>query len=121
MSDTIDRPIRCPYAEQDSEIDCDPYRIMELLNDDDARAVYLYVEEPATVRDIVEALDLPQSTAYRKVENLREAGLISRLNERSRTGTPAHYVQAMDRVSVTYDDPLRIECTFSGQTLYCEP
>ncbi|WP_226005302.1 ArsR/SmtB family transcription factor [Natrinema salinisoli] len=121
MSNTADRPTRCPRIEQDGEIGCDPHRIMELLSDDDARAVYLLVEEPATVRDVSDELDLPQSTAYRKVEHLREAGLISRLNERSRTGTPAHYVQAMDHVSVTYDDPLRIECACNGNVLYCEP
>ncbi|MBZ6494893.1 helix-turn-helix domain-containing protein [Natrinema longum] len=121
MCETADQPTRCPRIERDGEIGCNPHRIMELLNDDDARAVYLFVEEPATVRDISEALDIPQSTTYRKVESLTEAGLISQLNDRSRTGTPGHYVQAMDRVSVTYDDPLRIECTCNGNVLYCEP
>ncbi len=100
---------------------CNPDRVMELLTDDDARAAYLYAAEPVTVSEIAEALDIPQSTAYRKVENLQEAGLLSQLNERSRTGTPAHYTQAMEHVTVTYDDPLRIECECNGRTLYCEP
>ncbi|SER54474.1 winged helix-turn-helix domain-containing protein [Natrinema salaciae] len=121
MSDTVDQPTRCPRIERDGELGCDPHRIVTLLNDDDARAVYLYAEEPATVSQIAEAVGLPQSTAYRKVENLQEAGLLSQLNDRSRTGTPAHYVRAMDHVSVTYDDPLRIECTCNGRPLYCEP
>ncbi|AFO59414.1 MULTISPECIES: helix-turn-helix domain-containing protein [Natrinema] len=121
MGDTVDQPSRCPRIDRDGELGCDPHRIMDLLSDDDARAVFLYAEEPATVSDISEALDLPQSTAYRKVEELHEAGLLSQLNERSRTGTPGHYVRAMDHVSVTYDEPLRIECTCNGRLLYCEP
>ncbi|QCS43794.1 helix-turn-helix domain-containing protein [Natrinema versiforme] len=121
MSDGSDHPRPCPRLEQDGELGCHPRRVVDLLADDDARAMYLYAEEPETVSEISEAVELPQSTAYRKVENLREAGLLSRLNDRSRTGTPAHYVQAMDHVSVTYDDPLRIECECNGRPLYCEP
>lgn len=121
MSDTVEEPIRCPRAERDGELGCEPRLIMDLLNDDDARAVYLFVEEPTTVPEIADALDLPKSTAYRKVESLRDAGLIRQLNRRSQGGLPAHYVQAIDHVSVTYDDPLRIECTQHGKTLYCEP
>ncbi|QLG50564.1 helix-turn-helix domain-containing protein [Natrinema halophilum] len=121
MSDTVEEPTRCPRAERDGELGCEPRRIMDLLNDDDARSVYLSVEEPTTVREIADTLELPQSTAYRKVENLREAGLIRQLNQRSQGGLPAHYVQAIEHVSVTYDDPLRIECAQHGKTLYCEP
>jgi hypothetical protein len=121
MSDTVDRPTECPRADRDGEIGCDPQRIIDLLNDDDARDVYLHVDTPATVPDVAAALELPQSTAYRKVEQLREAGLIRQLNPRSKGGSPAHYVRAFDHVSVTYDDPLRIECARDGTTLYCEP
>ncbi|MFB1066061.1 helix-turn-helix domain-containing protein [Natrinema sp. H-ect4] len=121
MSNTVEEPTLCPRAERDGELGCNPTRIIELLSEDDARAVYLAVEEPTTVSEIADALELPQSTAYRKVENLHEAGLIRQLNERSKGGLPAHYVQAIDHVSVTYDDPLRIECAQHGKTLYCEP
>ncbi|OAQ53493.1 transcriptional regulator [Natrinema mahii] len=120
MNESAEQPTRCPRKGRDGVMGCDPYRVMDLLNDDDARAAYLYAEEPTTVNEIAEELDIPQSTAYRKVENLQEAGLLSQLNERSRTGMPAHYTQAMDHVSVTYDDPLRIECECNGKTLYCE-
>ncbi|WP_254763015.1 winged helix-turn-helix domain-containing protein [Natrinema marinum] len=121
MSNAIEEPTRCPRAERDGELGCVPALIIELLSDEDARAVYLSVEEPTTVPEIAEALELPQSTAYRKVENLREAGLIRQLNERSQGGLPAHYVQAIEHVTVTYDEPLRIECAHHGKTLYCEP
>ncbi|GAB3673329.1 helix-turn-helix domain-containing protein [Halopiger thermotolerans] len=121
MTDTVDDPTACARAERDGELGCNPELLIELLNDDDARAIYLHLEEPSTVGDLADELDLPQSTAYRKVQNLHEAGLISRLNERSRSGVPSHYVQAIDHVTVTYDDPLRIECVRKGMTLYCEP
>lgn len=121
MTDTTDQSTPCALADRDGPIGCDPQLLVELLNDDDARAVYLFVETPATVGDVADALELSQSTAYRKVERLCDAGLITQLNERSRSGSPAHYVQAIDRVSVTYDDPMRIECAKNGATLYCEP
>ncbi|MFP8952056.1 helix-turn-helix domain-containing protein [Natrialbaceae archaeon A-arb3/5] len=118
MSNTATEP--CPRVNQDGEFGCEPLLIIELLADDDARAVYLAFEEPKTVNEIAETLELPQSTAYRKVETLREAGLIRRLNEHSKGGLAAHYIQSIETVSVTYDEPLRIECVHHGKTLYCE-
>ncbi|MFC4544009.1 helix-turn-helix domain-containing protein [Halosolutus amylolyticus] len=121
MSETVDDQPRCTYAERDGPMGCNPQAIIELLATDDSREVYLQATEPVTVPEIAEELDLPQSTAYRKVEELQEAGLLRQLNERSQGGLPAHYIQSMDAVSVTYDDPLRIECSRSGTTLWCEP
>ncbi|WP_265110086.1 winged helix-turn-helix domain-containing protein [Halosolutus halophilus] len=121
MSETADNRPRCTYAEQDGPMGCDPHSIIELLAAGDTRDVYLRAEEPVTVREIAEELDLPRSTAYRKVERLQEAGLLRQLNERSKGGLPAHYVQSMDAVSVTYDDPVQIECSRNGATLWCEP
>lgn len=122
MTDTVDDPdpTPCVRAEREGELGCNPQLLVELLNDDDARVIYLFLEEPATVGDVSDELDLPQSTAYRKVENLHEAGLLSQLNEHDRTGVPSYYVQAIDHVTVTYGDPLRIECVRNGVTLYCE-
>ncbi|RKD89159.1 helix-turn-helix domain-containing protein [Halopiger aswanensis] len=121
MTDTVNESTACARAGRDGALGCNPKQLIELLNDDDAREIYLFLEDPATVSDIADELDLPQSTAYRKVENLHDAGLISQLNEHSRSGVPSHYVQAIDHVTVTYDDPLRIECVRNGMTLYCEP
>jgi len=59
MSNTVEEPTLCPRAERDGELGCNPTRIIELLSEDDARAVYLAVEEPTTVSEIADALELP--------------------------------------------------------------
>lgn len=120
MSEIADQPRPCARAERDGD-GCEPQRVVALLADDETRAVYRYFERPATVRDAAESLEIPTSTAYRTVARLDEVGLIRTLGPKSRGGEPTHYVQSIDRVSVTYDDPLRIECARNGMTLYCEP
>ncbi|MFD1565660.1 helix-turn-helix domain-containing protein [Haloarchaeobius amylolyticus] len=119
MSETAEQLTPCTRAQRDDELGCNPDQIIELLSDDDARAVFLSAEEPTTVGEVSEEHDLPASTAYRKVEQLHESGLLTQLNRQSGE-TPAYYVRSIDHVSVTYDEPLRIECTRKGKTLYCE-
>lgn len=121
MSSTAGQRIRCANVDRQGPSECDPDLIVETLTDDDSRAMYLYATTPVTVRELSEELDLPLSTAYRKVETLQEAGLLMQINEQSRSGYPSHYVRSIERVRVTYDDPMRIECTRNGTTLYCEP
>ncbi|ADB59454.1 hypothetical protein Htur_0556 [Haloterrigena turkmenica DSM 5511] len=121
MSDTTTETTACARAERDGPLGCTPRRIVELLTDDDARAIYRYLDEPAPVREVSEALDLPLSTTYRKVEALCDAGLLTELEGQTGGDVPAHYVRALEHVSVTYGDPLRIECAKNGTTLYCEP
>ncbi|MXV63664.1 helix-turn-helix domain-containing protein [Natronorubrum sp. JWXQ-INN-674] len=111
----------CARAERDGPLGCNPRQIVELLTDDDARAIYRFLDEPTAVQEIAETLDLPLSTTYRKVEALSDAGLLTELKGQTGGDVPAHYVRALEHVSVTYDDPLRIECVENGTTLYCEP
>ena len=121
MSTVPEQPTPCGCIDRPEAIGCEPDRIVELLNDDGARAVYQRVETPTTVAAVAAELDLPQSTAYRKIDELREAGLVRQFARRSTGNEPAYFVRAIDCVSITYDDPLRIECTRNGTTLYCEP
>ncbi|MFC6716650.1 ArsR/SmtB family transcription factor [Natrialbaceae archaeon GCM10025810] len=102
-------------------IDCSPPLIVDLLSDPTARRIFVAVERPKTVGELAAELDLPQSTAYRHVGTLTEAGLLRRLNDGSRTDLPTHYVRAIDCVSVTLDDPVRITCERNGIAFYCEP
>lgn len=111
----------CASADLERPNGCDPRLIVETLTDDDSRELYLSATKPMTVRELADELELPLSTAYRKIETLHEAGLLMQLNEQSRSGTAAHYIRSIDHVTVTYDDPIRIECARNGTTLYCEP
>jgi len=119
MSETARQLSPCTRAQRDDELGCNPGQIIDLLSDDDARAVFLSADEPTTVRELAAEHDLPLSTAYRKVDRLHESGLLTNLNRQSGE-TPAVYVRSADHVSVTYDEPLRIECIRNGKTLYCE-
>ena len=51
--------------------------ILEALSDDYSRAILNYtIEEPHSVIDIVKALDIPMTTAYRRVNNLTDEKLL---------------------------------------------
>jgi len=65
---------------------------LELLEDADCRAVLsATAEESLTVGEISDRFDIPQSTAYRKVESLAEAGL---LEENVRISTAGNHATA---------------------------
>lgn len=122
MTTTVSDSLTCRNAEHEPGRGCDPQLIVELLDDEDSRRLYQDATTPATVNELAEALDLPLSTAYRKVATLEEAGLLTPLvQDPGKRGEPTRYVRAIDRVSVTLDDRLRIECTIAGVELYCEP
>jgi len=51
--------------------------ILEALSDDYSRAILNYtIEQPHSVIDIVKALDIPMTTAYRRVNNLTDEKLL---------------------------------------------
>ena len=96
--------------------------IVELLDDEDSRQLFQHATTPRTVREFAEALGLPLSTAYRKVATLEDVGLLTPIpQEPLNEAAPARYVKAIDCVSVTLGDRLRIECTIAGVELHCEP
>lgn len=109
-------PIPCAMDERRG---CSPGLIVEALADERSRAIFQALEEPTSVETIVEDLDIPQSTAYKKVEALTEAGLV-RAVDGAETGSPTRYLPAVDCISITCDESTRITCTRHGLTLSCE-
>ncbi|GAB3027742.1 winged helix-turn-helix domain-containing protein [Natronobiforma cellulositropha] len=116
MGTSPTQPIQCAMNERRG---CSPALIVEALADDRTRAIFLALDEPTSVETIVEEHGIPQSTAYRKVEALAEAGLV-RAAETDESGSPTRYLSAVDCLSITYDGATRITCTRSGLTLSCE-
>lgn len=108
----------CNLMAQDGTDGCDPPLIVEVLSDPDARAMYAALEEPKSASDLVEERGLSTSGVYRKLEILNEAGLIRPVPSRGSAATS--YVRAMDCVSITYDEPIRIECLKHGLALHCD-
>ena len=91
---------------------CDPERIVDMVADEDARALFRAASTPKTVEALAECCSLPLSTAYRKVGTLEEAGLLRRRPPRGANGTPPRtYERAVDDVTVTLGDGLVVECS----------
>lgn len=85
MGETADQSTVCTWNDtgHDGAGGCVPQQLLEALTDETARKIYLSLEEPATVSEICETCDVSQSTAYRKITELHEAGLILRFDHRS--------------------------------------
>lgn len=119
MSATTSRAHPCNLNAQDGPDGCDPPRIVELLSDPIARDLFTHLEDPATPKELSTACELSSSTTYRKLDQLEAAGLIMPIDGLSSTDA-TQFARAIDCVSITYDEPLRIQCQKSGLTLHCE-
>ncbi len=80
--------------------------LLTVLNDADARAILEATsEEPKSAMDLSECCDLPSSTAYRKVDQLTELGL---LKEQLVVKTSGHHVCTyelqLDSVHISLQD-----------------
>ena len=99
---------------------CDPRMVLGLLNDDTARAIFEHARTPSSVHEFAEELEIPQSTVYRKVNELVDAGLLVQLEQGPLNPDPTVFVRSTDVVSVSYDDTVQIECVKNGIPLTCE-
>jgi len=79
--------------------------VADLLADPALAQLHAYLARggEATVREMMDALDLPQGTAYSYVNRLVDAGLI----EETRTAQPRAYIAREIDLSVTADDDER--------------
>ncbi|MFB6120873.1 MAG: helix-turn-helix domain-containing protein [Halobacteriaceae archaeon] len=79
--------------------------VLELLDDEDCRRVLSgTVDDALTVAEIGERFDIPQSTAYRKVEALADAGLLEeKLRVRSSGNHVSEYTCCVESVSLSID------------------
>ncbi|RQG95483.1 winged helix-turn-helix domain-containing protein [Natrarchaeobius chitinivorans] len=112
-------PLPCNLKAQDRPTGCDPPAIVETVSDDEARAMFLACTEPKTAKEIATECDIPTSTAYRKLDKLTNAGMLTPVDE-DQSSMATRYVKSMDCISITYDDPVQIECVKSGLRLSCE-
>jgi len=79
--------------------------ILAVLDGDDCRAILEATdEEPMTATELSDALDLPLSTTYRKLEELTDAGFVDGGPRLDGTGTHAtEYRNVLEDVSVSVD------------------
>jgi DNA-binding IclR family transcriptional regulator len=55
--------------------------VLDALDDEDCRTIVRNLEGPMTAQEIADATDIPQSTAYRKLDLLSEATIVDERTE----------------------------------------
>jgi DNA-binding transcriptional ArsR family regulator len=79
--------------------------VFEALADPDCRDVLAALDEPLTAREVVAACELPQTSAYRKLDRLSEADLVDERTELRTDGNHATtYVRDCSGVLVAVDE-----------------
>ncbi|WP_049920338.1 ArsR/SmtB family transcription factor [Halobiforma nitratireducens] len=121
MSRATESSEPCNGEKRPREQRCDPSLIVEAIADPTARRLYKAVELPTTARELSEELDVSESTVYRKLSRLEEAGLLRELEQGPNVDGPTRYVRRIDRVSVTSGDEVRIDCRKKGADVFCRP
>lgn len=102
MSQQANAAVRIPALDAASAL--------ELLADDDVRELFERVDEPRTIPELATECDLPRSTAYRKVNRLVEAGLLTptrRTTEGADTATT--YRRTVDGIQLEVGDGMAVE------------
>lgn len=79
--------------------------VLGALEDGDCRAILeVTSEDSLTAGEVSDSLDLPLSTAYRKLDTLTEAGLLDEEIRLSRSGKhTSEYVRAVEDVEISMD------------------
>ncbi|WP_435101618.1 helix-turn-helix domain-containing protein [Halarchaeum sp. P4] len=79
--------------------------VLDALDDADCRAMLEALEDPKTASDLCEECDVPSSTAYRKLDQLSDAGLVTeRVTLRDGYRQVTTYARAFDAVRVVADE-----------------
>ncbi len=93
--------VRDPYAvEEEPSVE----EVLDILADDDARTIIQTLHEPMTAKELQERCDIPESTLYRKLDRLTEAGLLHQQTRIRRDGRhTSEYVPAFSEVMILRD------------------
>lgn len=109
-------PLRSDRREMESQRDqqdCDSQAVLELLGNEDTQRMVECADTPLTAAEFAERCGLALSTAYRKIDQLTEAGLLEEsLRLTSNGHHPTQYQRAIDGVAVSVDgsDQLTVVC-----------
>ncbi len=85
--------------------------VVELLDDDEAVDLFQTASESMTIQQLAAECDVSQSTAYRKVDKLTEAGLLVETTAKRPDGDPpARYKRRAPAVTVTVGEDVEVVC-----------
>jgi DNA-binding transcriptional ArsR family regulator len=103
--------VRDPFGEDDAP---DLQAVLDALDDEACRTIVKTLEEPMTAQEISDVTDIPQSTAYRKLDLLSEATVVDERTEiRSDGHHTTRYVVDVDEVTFALDDEREFEVDVS--------
>jgi len=90
--------------------------VLTALTDDDSRAILrATADEALSASEIRETCELPQSTTYRKLDQLSEAGLLEERIHLSRSGKHySEYVRAVEDVAVSLASDGGVDVAVAG-------
>ncbi|GGL42313.1 transcriptional regulator [Halarchaeum grantii] len=95
---------RAPPESRDGGVEPSPREVTAALDDADCRAMLAALEEAKTARELREECDVPSSTAYRKLDRLSDAGLVTeRVTLDDGYQQVTRYVRAFDAVRLSAD------------------
>jgi DNA-binding transcriptional ArsR family regulator len=85
--------------------------LLSALEDEDCRSILeATTDEALSASELSETCDLPLSTAYRKLEQLTEAGLLEEQLRLSRSGKhTSEYIRSIEEVSVSIEGDLTLQ------------
>jgi len=78
----------------------DTETVLDALGDPDCRLLLDYLAEPMTAGELTEVCNTPQSTTYRKLRTLTDAGLVEELANLQRANGASRYAIAFERVAI---------------------
>lgn len=88
-----------------SSDEIDEQTVFEALADPECRDILATIDEPASAKSVADLCDLPQTSTYRKLQQLSEAGLVAEETEVRPDGHHATtYVRDCTGVFVTLED-----------------
>lgn len=104
MLDT-DRADR-PFDDPDAPLRIDLNRttggdthVIEVLSDEDCRAILAAADTPMTAGEIIDACEIPRATVYRKLKRLEAASLVRSADRIAEEGIPpTQYQRTVDRL-----------------------
>lgn len=94
--------------------DIDDQAVFEALADPDCRDILATVEEPLPAKAVAETCDLPQTSTYRKLQQLSEAGLVA---EETEVRPDGHHATTYVRDTTGVFVPLDGEAAFDVEVI----
>lgn len=86
-----------------------PERTFDVLADADCRRLLAAATRRRTAAELARVCDVPRSTTYRKLDRLREAGLVTgRLAVTDEGRHPTTYARTLDSLRVELQPPVRV-------------